>query len=145
MQPIAWLALLAVLLVIEAVTAGLTTIWFAGGALIASVAAYFEMGMMVQVILFLVVSLVLLIFTRPVAVRYLNRDVEKTNVNSLPGQKAAVLEEIDNLRGSGRVTVNGMEWMARAQDEKQKISEGAIVVIQEVQGVKLIVKKEKED
>lgn len=145
MQPIAWLALLAVLLVIEAVTAGLTTIWFAGGALIASVAAYFEMGMMVQVILFLVVSLVLLIFTRPVAVRYLNRDVEKTNVNSLPGQKAAVLEEIDNLRGSGRVTVNGMEWMARAQDEKQKISEGAIVVIQEVQGVKLIVKEEKED
>ena len=83
MEPLMWLIVLAVFLVIEAITVGLTTIWFAGGALVAAIASGTGAGILVQWILFLVISLVLLIFTRPLAVRYMNKGVPKTNVNSL--------------------------------------------------------------
>ena len=83
MGPFIWLGLVAVLLVIEALTVGLTTIWFAGGALVAALAAWAGAGQVVQWILFITVSLVLLIFTRPVAIRYMNRgDRKSTRLNS---------------------------------------------------------------
>ncbi|MDO4308565.1 MAG: NfeD family protein [Eubacteriales bacterium] len=144
MEPFIWLALLAVLLVVEAVTAGLTTIWFAGGALIAAVASYSGAGVLMQWILFLCVSLLLLIFTRPLAVRYMNKGVAKTNVNSLVGQKAVVIREIDNLAQTGQVRISDIEWMARTPLDGEKIPENAVVVIKEIQGVKLIVEKVKE-
>lgn len=144
MEPFIWLAVLAVLLIVEAITAGLTTIWFAGGALAAAVASYLGAGAFVQWILFLCVSLVLLIFTRPLAVKYMNRGVAKTNVNSLIGQKAVVIQEIDNLNQTGQVRISDIEWMARASLDGDIIPENAIVVIKEIQGVKLIVEKVKE-
>lgn len=144
MDPFIWLAVLAVLLIVEAITAGLTTIWFAGGALAAAVASYFGAGVFIQWILFLCVSLVLLIFTRPLAVKYMNRGVAKTNVNSLIGQKAVVIQEIDNLNQTGQVRISDIEWMARTSLDGDKIPENAIVVIKEIQGVKLIVEKVKE-
>ena len=64
---IGWLVALIVFIIIEFVTMGLTTIWFAGGALVASVAAAFQAPIWLQVTLFLVVSLLLLFFTRPIA------------------------------------------------------------------------------
>ena len=70
MQPLIWLGILALLLVVEAITAGLTTIWFAGGALVAAIACYAGANLTVQILLFLCVSLVLLIFTRPLAMKY---------------------------------------------------------------------------
>ena len=83
-----WLGLLIVLLAIEAATLGLTTIWFAGGALVAFLAALVHAPLPAQIVLFFVVSLALLIFTRPVAVRFMNQKTEKTNVDSLLGKKA---------------------------------------------------------
>ena len=144
MGPFIWLGLVAVLLVIEALTVGLTTIWFAGGALAAAIAAWAGAGQIVQWILFIVVSLVLLIFTRPVAVRYMNKDVEKTNVERLMGQKAVVIQEIDNLNQTGLIRVGDVEWMARTKSDDVQIPEKAVVVIKEVQGVKLIVEEVKE-
>lgn len=144
MGPIAWLVLVAVLLVIEAVTVGLTTIWFAGGALVAAVASWLGAGEIVQWILFLAVSLVLLIFTRPVAVKYMNRKVSHTNVDSLIGKKAVVIQEINNLAQTGQVKINDLEWMARTENDDSVISEKTIVVIREIEGVKLIVEEEKE-
>lgn len=144
MEPFIWLAVLAVLLIVEAITAGLTTIWFAGGALAAAVASYLGAGAFVQWILFLCVSLVLLIFTRPLAVKYMNRGVAKTNVNSLIGQKAVVIQEIDNLAQTGQVRISDIEWMARTSLDGDKIPEETIVIIKEIQGVKLIVEKIKE-
>ena len=95
MQPLIWLGILAVLLVIEAITAGLTTIWFAGGALIAAIASYVGAGVMAQILLFLCISLVLLIFTRPVAMKYFNKETIQTNANSLIGKKAVVIQDIE--------------------------------------------------
>ena len=140
MEPFIWLALLAVLLVIEAMTAGLTTIWFAGGALVAAVVSYFGAGVVMQWILFLAVSLILLIFTRPIAVKIMNKDVTKTNVNSLIGQKAVVIQEINNLAQTGQVRISDVEWMARTFSD-EIIPEDTVVVIREIHGVKLIVEK----
>ncbi len=145
MEPMIWLGLLAVFLIIEAITTGLTTIWFAGGALVAAIASWLGVGLVIQLLLFLVVSVVLLVFTRPLAVRFLNKGLERTNVNSLIGETAVVLQEIDNLAQTGQVRINDVEWLARTAVDGEKIPEKTIVIIQEVQGVKLIVKEYKED
>ena len=139
MEAIVWLAVAIVLLVVEIITLGLTTIWFAGGALVACVAAALQADFLVQMILFLVVSVVLLFFTRPVAVRYMNKNRTKTNAESLMGKEAVVLQEINNLKASGQVQLNGIEWTARAENMEDVIEKGAIVCIKKIEGVKLIV------
>lgn len=144
MQPLIWLGFLALLLVIEAITAGLTTIWFAGGALVAAIACYVGANLTVQILLFLCVSLVLLIFTRPLAMKYFNKETTQTNANSLIGKKAVVIQDIDNLAQTGQVRINDIEWTARSADD-EKIGKGTVVTIQEIRGVKLIVKQNKED
>ena len=144
MEPIMWLILLACFLVVEAITVGLTTIWFAGGALVAAIASGLGAGILIQWVLFLIVSLALLIFTRPMAVRYMNKGVPKTNVNSLIGERAVVIQKINNLEQTGQVRINDIEWMARTSSDEVTIPEHAIVTIEDVPGVKLIVKEETE-
>lgn len=134
-----WLIVFVVLVIIEIITMGLTTIWFAGGALVATLAAAVHVPLWVQIVLFLVVSALLLFFTRPVAVKYFNKDRVRTNVESLIGQQAIVISEINNLQGIGQVTVNGQEWSARSTDEEAAIPVGCVVIIERVSGVKLIV------
>ena len=142
MEPMIWLILLVALIVIEIITMGLSTIWFAGGALIAFIAALFRAPVAVQVALFLIVSVVLLIFTRPLAVKYLNRNRVRTNVESLIGKKAVVCEKIENLHSVGHVCVNGIEWMARSLRENEIIEKDEVVRIVRVEGAKLIVERE---
>ncbi|MGN0250808.1 MAG: NfeD family protein [Oliverpabstia sp.] len=141
MEAIVWLAVAIVLLVVEIITLGLTTIWFAGGALVSCIAAALQADFLVQIILFLVVSVVLLFFTRPVAMRYMNKNRTKTNSESLVGKEAVVLQEINNLKASGQVQLNGIEWTARAENMEDVIEKGAIVCIKKIEGVKLIVKR----
>lgn len=136
-----WLVALMVLLVIEVITMGLTTIWLAGGALIAVFVAWAGFPWYVQATVFLVVSLLLLCSTRPIAVKYFNKERVKTNIESIIGKQAIVLTEINNLKGTGQVSLNGMEWSARAYEEETVIPQGAIVVVKEVSGVKLIVEE----
>ena len=131
MTPLAWLGILAILLVIEAITVGLTTVWFAGGALVACIVSWLGGGIVVQLLLFFGVSVVLLIFTRPLAVRYMNKGVEKTNAESLLGKRAVV--------------INDIEWTARSADESVEIPAGAVVEIKEIRGVKLIVKEDNKE
>lgn len=138
MEGIIWLGILVVMAVIEIITLGLTTIWFAGGALVAFIASLLGANLPVQIVLFLVVSVVLLICTRPIAIKYFNRDRVKTNVDSLIGVSGIVLEDINNLHATGLVQVRGQEWTARATDEGT-ITKGTEVVVTEISGVKLIV------
>ena len=139
MQPLIWLGILAALLFIEAITAGLTTIWFAGGALAAAIASGFGMGIVAQLLLFFCVSLVLLFFTRPAAMKLMNKNTEKTNVDSLLGKTAVVIQKVSNLEQTGQVRINDIEWMARTSDDNIIIPVGTVVVIKEVHGVRLIV------
>ena len=142
METIFWLILFVILLVIEILTMGLTTVWFAGGALVAFILAFVGFGLPVQIIVFLLVSIGLLVLTRPIAMKFFNQERQKTNAESLIGQKAVVLETINTLHGTGRAEVNGMEWSAKTDDTDEIISPGEVVVIEGIQGVKLIVKKE---
>lgn len=139
MEALCWLLLAALFIVIEIISLGLTTIWFAGGAFVAALAGLAGVSLTIQVALFLIVSIILLVLTRPVAVKYLDSKTQKTNSEALIGQKAVVLQTIDNLKTEGQVKVNGMEWTARAKMDEMVIPEGEVVTILEIQGVKLIV------
>jgi len=138
-----WLIIFVVCIGVELATMGLTTIWFAGGALIASVVAAVDAPIWLQVVLFFGVSFVLLYFTRPVAVKYFNKDRVKTNVESMIGKQAIVISEINNLQGIGQVTVGGIEWSARTVQEDITLPVGSVVVVRAISGVKLIVEEKK--
>lgn len=136
-----WLIIFVACIVVEIITMGLTTIWFAGGSLVASVAAAIGAPLWLQIVLFVAVSLVLLYFTRPIAVKYFNKDRVKTNAESLVGKQAIVISEIDNLQGIGQVTVGGQEWSARTTEEGITLPVGSVVIIRAISGVKLMVEE----
>lgn len=142
MNSIYWLIALAVFLVIEIITLGLTTIWFAGGALVAFILSLITDNIILEVALFFIVSLVLLFFTRPIAVRYFNKQRVKTNYQSIIGREGKVIERIDNFNNTGQVTINGQEWTARSNQDENIIEIGSRVIVKEVAGVKLIVEVE---
>lgn len=137
-----WLIAIIVLLAIEIFTLGLTTIWFAGGALIAFIAAELGAPLLVQIILFLIFSLVLLIFTRPVALKYFNGRRTKTNSEGLIGKRAVVTQTVGDSSDAGTVIINGITWTAITEKISEKIEEGKIVKITAIDGVKLIVKED---
>ena len=140
-EVIIWLVLLILFIGIEATTLGLTSIWFAGGALVAMIVAALHGPVWLQIIVFLLVALVLLFFTRPVAVKYFNKERVKTNVESIVGKQAVVTGDINNLLGTGTVTVSGQEWTARSCEDGITIPKDTIVVVEAVNGVKLMVRK----
>lgn len=141
MYEIFWLIAFGVLLLIEILTLGLTTIWFAAGALVAFLAAALNMPLLVQVIAFLVVSILMLIFTRPIMTKHLNAKTTKTNAESLVGEKARVLIPVNNLKSEGQVMVNGMEWTARSKKDEVTFAKDEMVKIVGISGVKLIIEK----
>lgn len=136
-----WLILFVIFIVAEIATLGLTTIWFAGGCLAAFLVSFICTSLPIQILVFLVVSVVLFIWTRPLLMKYFNKDREKTNVDSVIGKNAVVLKTIDNIHSSGTVDLEGMEWTARASVDEEIYQKGEVVRVLEVQGVKLIVEK----
>ena len=136
---ICWLAVFVLLIVIELATMGLTTIWFAGGAVAGFIASMLGANVVIQAVVFFVVSIVLLIFTRPFAVRYINSNKTKTNIDGLIGQEALVLEEINNIRETGCARLEGKEWTARSVDYTVFPAD-TVVIVERIEGVKLIVK-----
>ncbi len=135
---VTWLIIFAVLLVIELLTTGLTTIWFAGGALVSAAFAVFHAPLWLQGAVFIVVSVLLLVFTRPIAVKYFNKKRTRTNVESYIGQQAIVIADIENVKGFGQVKLGSMDWSAKSFDGSN-IRIGTVVEVKEVEGVKLVV------
>lgn len=133
-----WLIAMVLFGVLEAVTVGLTSIWFAVGALAALIAASLGAFALVQVIVFLVVSFVTLLLVRPLAQRYINDRKEPTNADRVIGREAVVTQAIDNLKGEGQVNVSGAVWTARSQEEAP-IPAGTRVRVLRIEGVKVIV------
>lgn len=136
-----WFILIVIFVVAEIVTAGaLVSIWFCFGALAAMFAALAGMSFTIQMVIFIAVSVVLLIFTKPFAKKLLNGRIEATNAPALIGKYGIVTEEINNIEAVGAVKIDGKIWTARSSDEREIIKEGAEVKILDIQGVKLIVK-----
>ena len=144
METMYWLLIFIVLLVIEIGTMGLTTIWFAGGALAAFIMGIIGFGTGVQIAVFSIVSIVLLVSTRPIALKYFNKELQKTNAECLIGKQALVLEEVDTLHNKGVVEVNGQEWSAKTEEPSGVIAKNTVVTIEGIQGVKLIIKEKEE-
>lgn len=136
---IIWLVILAIMIVLEIISLGLTTIWFGIGAIGAAVVAWMGYGIWVQLFVFAVLSVIAMAVFRPIAVRYLNRDKEKTNVEDVVGKIVVVTKEIDNEQATGEVRLNGIEWTARSEDGRVIPKEDKVTVVS-VEGVKLIVK-----
>lgn len=136
----AWLGIVAACVIIEVLTISLTTIWFAIGALVAWFVYLTGASIEIQIVVFLVVSILCLIVTRPIAVEKLKVGKTKTNADSLIGEYVKVESTINNNSNEGTVKVRGQMWSARAVDD-HIIEKGEMVVIKEIVGVKLIVKR----
>lgn len=142
MEPasIFWIALIIVFVIIEAATAGITTIWFAIASVIALVAQLLGFSPISQIAIFLVASAILIYFTRPLVMKYLKVGKTRTNADKLVGDVGKVIEEIDNLNAKGLVKISNQIWTARSLDETI-IPMDALVRVERIDGVKLIVNK----
>ncbi|MBQ8816219.1 MAG: NfeD family protein [Lachnospiraceae bacterium] len=137
-----WLIVMIIFVIFELATMGLTSIWFALGALVALAVAAVGGPLWLQIIVFALVGLLTLFCVRNLAVTFFNQNRVKTNADGLIGRKGIVTEAISNIHATGQVTVAGQEWTARSVEEGVIYEEGAMVVIREIRGVKLIVEKE---
>ena len=134
-----WFALLFVFLIIEAMTLNLVTIWFAFGSLCAYLTTYFTSDIVIQLIVFVVTTLLSLFLTKPLLEKYLKIGKEKTNVDRVIGMSGVVTKSIEKHE-YGRVKVDGKSWMATSD---KNIKEGTEVEILKIEGAKLIVKEGK--
>lgn len=138
---VVWMALVIAFIIGELVSVGLTSIWFAAGALVALIASIFGAPFPVQAGLFLVVSLALLAATRPWAQRYLNSRVQRTNADSLVGEIIRIEERVNNMDQTGMAVVRGQEWTVRACSDNETIEKGQSAKVVQISGVKLMVEK----
>ena len=137
-----WLFILIASVVFELGTVGLTSIWFAGGAVVALIIYAAHGPLIAQIIAFVAVSLVLIIFTRPFALRFVNKKLNfKSNYEGYIGEKVRIVEDVDNFKETGKAILNGMEWTARTSDPSDRLSAGEEAIVTEVKGVKLILGK----
>lgn len=137
-----WLGILAAAVVLEIITPQMVTIWFAVGALVTFFVALAGVEQLwIQIVVFVAVSAVAVIATRPLVKKMVNKKAEPTNADMVIGQTGIVTEKIDNLAPSGLVKVNGSVWTARTADGSV-IEENEKVIIKEISGVKLLVIKE---
>lgn len=133
-----WLVLLIVFAGVEGITAGLVSVWFCAGSLVALIATWLGASLPVQIALFVIVSLAAMALVRPLARKWVQPKLVKTNADRILGQEAVVLEEIDNLRAVGQIKVGGAVWTARSTQE-EPIPKGTLVRVERIEGVKAIV------
>jgi membrane protein implicated in regulation of membrane protease activity len=133
-----WVALVIIFAVIEVITFGLTTVWFALAALIMVFLSFIKIPLAVQVLIFLIISTIFFIFTRPLAIKKFKMGKEKTNVDSFVGKHVLVIKNIGEFE-NGEVKLNGIIWAARS-DNNTEIAEGVKCEILRVEGVQLIVR-----
>ena len=133
-----WFAAAAVFLIVEAVTAAMSSIWFVAGSLAALAAAALGAALWVQILLFAGVSGLCLALLYPRLKDLLRRNRQPTNADMVIGRQCVVTQRIDNLAGTGAVFVDGKTWTARSA-AGEVVEEGAVVTAQDIEGVKLIV------
>ncbi len=134
-----WVVLLIVFLVLEAVSVQLVSAWFAVGALAALIANLCGLNVVWQIVLFLAISAICLVATRPLVKKLTAAKIQKTNADRCIGAEAVVVEEINNLEPTGQVKTGGNVWTARSADNSV-IPKGTVVIVERMEGVKLIVR-----
>ncbi len=142
-EAIFWLVVMVIFLIVEIGTISLVSIWFVGGSLAAFLVSFVVHEPWIEVVVFLAVSLVLLLLVRPLAAKISvkKKDQIQSGAQALVGKRAVVTETIDNLHAKGEVQINGQYWGAKTEDDDEIIKKDTVVVVDSVEGVKLIVKK----
>lgn len=138
---ITWLILLIVFIAVELFTVGLTSIWFAAGALVALIIAACGGGFVFQLMAFLIVAFGALFATRPWAKKYINSRTQATNADSVIGTEVKVTERVSNIDQTGTVVAKGQEWTARAENDTMIFEQGELAKVIRIDGVKLILTK----
>jgi membrane protein implicated in regulation of membrane protease activity len=136
--PYFWLAVIIVAAVVEALTAQLVSIWFVAGGIASLIAYICGAPIWVQLVLFIVVTALALLVTRPFVRKLMHFKKEDTNSGRYIGKTGIVIIEINNTLAQGQVKVMGSVWSARSTDGSV-IPEGTEVLIHEIEGVKLVV------
>ena len=139
---IMWIALTIVFAVIEALTLQVVTIWFAVGSLGAIIANVVHASPLIQLIVFVALSILTLVIARPYLKKFTKTKTQPTNSDVCIGKQAVVTEEINNTLATGQVKIRGIVWTARSADDGIVIPEGAVVTVKAIEGVKLIVTTE---
>ena len=139
METLIWLILIVTFVGIEIATVGLTSIWFAGGALVAFIAQLAGASVFWQIMIFIAASAIFLMLIRPWALKYFKPRLVKTNYETVLGEKVRVTTDIDNIKGTGSAIYRGQEWTARSVEDGKIFSAGEIVTVKEIRGVTLYV------
>lgn len=139
MESIFWLVLMIIFAVVEIATVGLTAIWFAGGSFVALLVHLMGLNIYVQIVVFIVISAILMIFTRPWVLKYFKPRLVRTNYETVVGENVCLTETVDNIKGTGRAVYRGQEWTARAYESGKIFETGTIVAVKEIRGVTLYV------
>ena len=140
---ITWLVIAGFFFILEIATAGFLVFWLGVGALLSMILSFFVDNIFIQTGLFVISSIVLILSTKPLVKKFLDKNTVVTNAFSLIGKKAIVTEEIDSIQSKGKVKVNGEVWTALSNGE-EIIAKDTEVEILEITGVKLVVKSCKE-
>jgi len=135
-----WISIIIIMGVIEALTTGIVTIWFMAGALLALICQLLHLSIWIQIVVFIISSLLLLIFTRPLVKKYVDTKKTSTNADSLINQTALVTKTIAPFN-AGQVKIKGQIWTAMNINAQENIDTGEEVFIIKIEGVKLIVRK----
>jgi membrane protein implicated in regulation of membrane protease activity len=135
-----WGAAIAVFAVVEALTAGLVSIWFAVGALAGLIAAFCGAGIWVQGILFTVISAICFIFVRSHALKSILQGNGKTDIDRIIGSEIVITEEVDNKKHTGKASINDVEWKVKSSGG-EVIGPGETATVEKIEGVSLIVRK----
>lgn len=134
-----WLVVMLLLIVAEVFTYELVSVWFAFGALVATIPAGLHAPVWVQLLIFLLASVASLLALRPILKKKVVPKKSPTNADRLLGQTGIVKEAIDNELATGRVHIGGLDWTARSETDSVTIPEGSRVIARRIEGVKMIV------
>ena len=135
-----WLVIAVVLGIFEAATVALVSIWFAIGAVAAMVPAYFNAPFWVQILVFILVSALCFVFTRPFFKKIIRVNKQPTNVDRLVGQEGVATDDIENIECRGKVFISGLTWSPRSETG-ELIPQGAVVTVKKIEGATLVVER----
>ena len=137
----AWIAVIAVAIIVEVVTDQLISIWFVPGAIVATILDYFNVGLVWQVLVVLLVATAGIVFAKTYLAKRIDSKIVKTNIEAIIGERCVVTEKIDNYVGCGQVKIKGQIWSARGVEEDSVFEEGDILHVVAIEGLKVICKK----
>lgn len=136
-----WVAVLVLAIAVEALTDQLVSIWFVPSSIVATILDFCEVKPIWQIIIFLLVSAVGIVFSKTILTKFIPKPSCKTNIDAIIGEKCVVTERVDNYAGCGQAKVKGQVWSVRSVNDDEVFECGEVLNVVAIEGVKLICRK----